>query len=156
MLAAKPGQLKFLEQTEVGIILPRSGQNVPSHVPEHPRLSIGGKLAQQRLGSHSRVKPGRSGAELGIIGAPLQNPEMPRQIAPITQSDPGAEPADSAVEVNRIAGTKRCNTTHLPASQRLLQEAVWRVPEERQIVNVVHHKYVGPVQRRGAIPPAKV
>src|SRR5689334_3802880 len=111
VFTAKPGEFKILEHTKICIVSARPCQDVPSQISKHPWLSIGVKLAHQRLCNHSRIKPGGCGPELRIIRGPFYNLQIPYGIASRACSDPSAEPADATVEINRVARGKGRNPT---------------------------------------------
>src|SRR5579885_3250627 len=57
---------------------------------------------------------------------------------------------------DRLACEEGCDSAKFPAAQRISQEAVGRVTEERQIINIIHGQYLSTIQVRGGVPAFQV
>ena len=156
MFTGEPGQLKVLEQCQVGVVAARTGQHIAAHVPEHAGFAVGQELSGRGLRDGVRVPPLQGRPIAGFVGDGLVDLHRSHRVAADGGADPTADTGDTAVEVDRLAGEEARDAADFPAAQRSLGEFVARVLEERQFIDVTELQHLRAVEARGSLPTAEL
>src|SRR5579862_2279270 len=152
MLAAEPGQLNILGESNIPVIAPRASDWTLPQEAKHTRFVVRAQLRYGDLADGGGVKPGRCRTELRIIGHPLIHAEFTERVAKHIFPYSAGHTSKTASEVERSAQAECCYSANLPPSQNSAGEMVVGVSKERNRVDVIHAKRLRLVQRGGAVP----
>src|SRR5579885_1727165 len=149
---AEEWKLPVLHESKVCNIPSRTCERVAAHVAEHPGFAVREQLRLERLRDNAGIEPLHTRPVGWIVVCALVNLQCADRIALDAGGRPGAVPVHTAINIDRLAGEEGGNATDLPASQCSTDEAVPRVLEEGQVVDVTGIEHLRPVEIRRGVP----